>query len=329
MKKRVAINGFGRIGRLVFRHLFDHTDVDIVAINDLTDNATLAHLLEYDSTHRRYAQEISATETSLRVNGSEIAAFSERDPSKLPWSELKVDIVLECTGVFLTREKASLHLQAGAKRVLLSAPAKSSDIETVVLGVNDEILQHHQDILSNASCTTNCLGPMVKVLDEHFGIESGFMTTIHAYTAAQQILDAPHKDLRRARAAAENIIPTTTGAAKALALVYPSVKGKIEASSIRVPVPCGSLTELSVQLTKDFTEESVNALFKEASSDSLKGILEYTEAPIVSSDILGNAHSCILDASLTKKSGNMIKVVGWYDNEYGYSSRLADLVGKI
>lgn len=327
-KTRVAINGFGRIGRLVFRILLDNPNVEIVKINDLTDNATLAYLLKYDSVHGKFNGTVSSDETSLIVNGQSILASSEKEPAKLGWGELGVDVVIECTGRFTERAGADQHIAAGAKKVLISAPAKGEDL-TVVLGVNDALLKPEMTVISNASCTTNCLAPMAKVLDEQFGIESGYMTTIHAYTADQRLQDAPHKDHRRARAAASSIVPTTTGAAKAVSLVLPQLKGRLDGFSARVPVIDGSLTDLTVVLKRSVTKEEVNAAMKAASESYLKGILEYCTDPIVSVDIIGNSHSCIFDAALTSVNGNLVKVVGWYDNEYGYSSRIADMVTKL
>jgi glyceraldehyde 3-phosphate dehydrogenase len=328
MAKRIAINGFGRIGRLTFRNLIQMEGIEVVAINDLTDNATLAHLLKYDSVHGKFPGTVSADDHFLYVNNKKIHAIAERDPKALPWKEMKIDIVIESTGRFTDRETAGLHLSAGAKKVIISAPAKG-DIPTIVLGVNDEVIHADHNIYSNASCTTNCLAPMVKVLDDAFGVESGFMTTIHAYTADQRIQDSPHEDLRRARAAAISIVPTSTGAAKAVGLVLPHLKGKLNGNAMRVPVPDGSVTDFTATLKKPATVEEINAAFKAASETYLKGILEYCEEPIVSSDILGNPHSCIYDVDLTMVQGNTAKIVGWYDNEAGYSARLAQLADRI
>jgi glyceraldehyde 3-phosphate dehydrogenase len=328
MAKRIAINGFGRIGRLTFRNLIQMEGIEVVAINDLTDNATLAHLLKYDSVHGKFPGTVSADEHFLYVNNKKIHAIAERDPKALPWKDMGIDIVIESTGRFTDRESAGLHLNAGAKKVIISAPAKG-DIPTIVLGVNDEVIHTDHDIYSNASCTTNCLAPMVKVLDDAFGVESGFMTTIHAYTADQRIQDSPHEDLRRARAAAISIVPTSTGAAKAVGLVLPHLKGKLNGNAMRVPVPDGSVTDFTATLKKAATVEEINAAFKAASETYLKGILEYCEEPIVSSDILGNPHSCIYDVDLTMVQGNTAKIVGWYDNEAGYSARLAQLADRI
>lgn len=328
MAKRIAINGFGRIGRLTFRNLIQMEGIEVVAINDLTDNATLAHLLKYDSVHGKFPGTVSADEHFLYVNNKKIHAIAERDPKALPWKDMGIDIVIESTGRFTDRETAGLHISAGAKKVIISAPAKG-DIPTIVLGVNDEVIHADHDIYSNASCTTNCLAPMVKVLDDAFGVESGFMTTIHAYTADQRIQDSPHEDLRRARAAAISIVPTSTGAAKAVGLVLPHLKGKLNGNAMRVPVPDGSVTDFTATLKKAATVEEINAAFKAASETYLKGILEYCEEPIVSSDILGNPHSCIYDVDLTMVQGNTAKIVGWYDNEAGYSARLAQLADRI
>jgi glyceraldehyde 3-phosphate dehydrogenase len=329
MAIKVGINGFGRIGRLVFRALIDNPAVEIVKINDLTDNATLAHLLKYDTAHGKFKGTVSADEASLTVNGRSIIASSEKDPSKLDWGGLGVDIVVECTGIFVSQEKASLHIQAGAKKVIISAPAKGEVDATIVLGVNDNMLKPEHKIISNASCTTNCLAPMVKVLEDTFGIVSGFMTTVHAYTADQNLQDAPHRDLRRARAAGLNIVPTSTGAAKALGLVVPSVKGKLDGFATRVPVLDGSLTDLTVVLKRAATAEEINAAMKAAADGPLKGILEYSTEPLVSSDIIGNSASCIFDSELTNSMGTLVKVVGWYDNEWGYSCRVAELVLRV
>ena len=329
-KTRIAINGFGRIGRLTFRNLLKNKDVEVVAINDLTDNDTLVHLLKYDSAHGKFDGTISSTDNSLVVNGNSIIATAIRNPAELPWKENNIDVVLECTGIFTTREKASMHLSAGAKKVVLSAPAKSADIKTIVLGVNDDELTGEEDILSNASCTTNCLAPVCKIIDENWGFQRGSLTTTHAYTADQNIQDAPHRDLRRARAAAYNIVPTSTGAAKAVGLVYPAVQNKMFAMAIRVPVITGSLIELNVLVDKNVTVEEINAKFKEYADGPMNGVLEFCTDPIVSSDIVGNKHSSIFDSQLTDVlEGNLVKVVSWYDNEAGYSARLADLTARV
>ena len=313
---KVAINGFGRIGRHAFKFLLQKPGVEVVAINDLTDNATLAHLLKYDSVHGRFPGTVSHDENHLIINGTPIRIYAERDPKALPWGDLGVDVVLESTGIFTSDEKAGMHLTAGAKKVVISAPA-TGNLKTIVLGVNDEILDGSETVLSNASCTTNCLAPMVKVLEENFGIEEGFMTTIHAYTADQNLQDAPHKDLRRARAAAYSIVPTSTGAAKAVGLVLPHLAGKLNGNAMRVPIPDGSVTDFTVNLKKPATVAEINAAMKAAADSSLKGVMEYTEDEIVSIDIVGNPHSCIFDSKLTQVIGNTAKVVGWYDNETG------------
>jgi len=327
-KIKVAINGFGRIGRLTFRALLEKDNIDIVGINDLTDNLTLAHLLKYDSVHGRFNGTIEADSEGFTVNGDKIKVFEERDPSKLPWGDLGVDVVLESTGIFRDPDGAGKHISAGANKVVISAPAKGG-IKTVVLGVNDEVLSPDDTIVSNASCTTNCLAPMAKILDDSFGLVKGFITTTHAYTADQRLQDAPHSDLRRARAAAYSIVPTSTGAAKAVGLVLPHLEGKLDGIAMRVPIPDGSVTDLVAVLEKEVTEEEVNAAMKAAAEGPLKGILEYTTDPIVSIDIVGNTHSCILDSGLTSAQGTLVKVVGWYDNEAGYSNRAADLIAKI
>lgn len=327
-KIKVAINGFGRIGRLTFKSLLGRENVEIVGINDLTDNQTLAHLLKYDSVHGKFNGTVSADEQSLTVNGQRIEVFAERDPKNLPWGKLGVDVVLESTGRFVDDVSAGAHLQAGAKKVVISAPAKGK-VATVVLGVNEDILTGEETIVSNASCTTNCLAPMAKVLDDAFGIEKGYITTVHAYTSDQNLHDGPHKDLRRARAAALSIVPTSTGAAKAVGLVLPHLNGKLDGIAMRVPIPTGSLTDLTAILKTTPTKEEVNAAFKKAAEAEFKGILEYNDDPIVSVDIVGNTHSCIFDSELTSISGNLVKVIGWYDNEAGYSTRAADLIERL
>lgn len=324
-KINVAINGFGRIGRITFRALQNKPNVNVVAINDLTDNSTLAHLLKYDSIHGRFNGTVTADEQHIIVNGKAIKGLSEKNPENLPWKDLNVDLVLECTGLFLDKEKASGHLKAGAKRVILSAPAKGDDIKMIVLGANENTITDQDQIISNASCTTNCVSPLVKVVDDLCGIENGYMMTIHAYTADQRLQDAPHKDLRRARAAALSIVPTSTGAAKAIGKIFPHLNGKLDGTSVRIPTPTGSLTDLSLIVRNPKSPAEINAAFKAAAEGPLKGILEYTEDEIVSADIVGNPHSCIFDASLTVVKANMVKVFGWYDNEAGYSNRLADL----
>ena len=325
MALKVAINGFGRIGRMVFRAGFSNPDIELVAINDLTDIATLAHLLKYDSVHGAFGEDVSSGERSLIINGKEIEIYSEKDPSRLPWGELGVETVFECTGLFRDRESASGHLDAGAEKVIISAPAKSPDI-TVVMGVNEQEYDaktHH--IVSNASCTTNCLAPVCKVLLDHFGIEKGLMTTTHAYTGDQRLLDFPHKDLRRARAAGLSMIPTTTGAAKAVALVLPQLDGKLNGMAIRVPTPNVSVVDLVVQLTKPTTADAVNQAMEAASKTSLKGILAFSNEPLVSIDFNGAAVSSTVDGPSTMVIGDMLKILSWYDNEFGYSSRMVDL----
>ncbi len=331
MTIRVGVNGFGRIGRNFYRAVAasQGSNIEIVAVNDLTDTKTLAHLLKYDTVLGTFAGEVKASEGAISVDGKEIKVLSQRDPGALPWGDLGVDIVVESTGHFTDAEKAKAHIAAGAKKVIISAPAKGEDA-TFVLGVNDgdyDPAKHH--VISNASCTTNCVAPLAKVLQDSFGIVKGFMTTVHAYTNDQVILDFPHKDLRRARAAAQNIIPTTTGAAKAVALVLPELKGKLDGFALRVPVPDGSITDLVVELERETTKDEVNAAYKAAAEGPLKGYLYYSQDPIVSSDIVGSPASCTFDAPLTMVSGNHVKVLGWYDNEWGYSSRLADLTSLV
>ncbi|CAN5466379.1 type I glyceraldehyde-3-phosphate dehydrogenase [soil metagenome] len=327
---RVAINGFGRIGRTFFRKLYVNKDIQLVGINDLTVPSTLAHLLKYDSIHGRFIGDVAATEHAIVIDGISIPVSAEMDPAKLPWKSMNVDVVIESTGHFTKAELALKHIEAGAKKVIISAPG-SGDLKTIVLGVNDDILDGTEQVISNASCTTNNAAPMVKILDENFGVESAYVTTIHAYTGDQNLHDAPHKDLRRARAAAQSIIPTTTGAAKAISDVFPNLRGKIGGAGIRVPVIDGSLTDITCIIKKGTTVEEINQLFKNAAEGAYKGIIEFTTDPIVSVDIIGNNHSCIFDSLLTSVlgDGKMIKVVGWYDNESGYSARLVDLVRKI
>lgn len=327
---RVAINGFGRIGRTTLRVIAQRTDMEIVVINDLTDARTLAHLLKYDSVHRRFNGTVQAEGAAIVVNGKRIPVTAIKDPAQLEWRKYEVDVVIESTGKFLDRESAQLHLIAGAKRVILSAPPKGNDIATVVLGVNDHILEANDPIISNASCTTNCAAPMIKILDDNWQIDDGYITTVHSYTGDQRLHDAPHKDLRRARAAAVSMVPTSTGAAKAITKIFPHLDGRLGGAGIRVPVPDGSITDITVQLKKLPTAEEINAAFKAAAaSGPLVGILEYTEDPIVSIDVVGNPHSCVYDAEFTSVVGNMVKVMGWYDNEMGYSARLADLVARM
>jgi glyceraldehyde 3-phosphate dehydrogenase len=327
MAIKVGINGFGRIGRLVFRRALEVGGFEFVSINDLTDAATLAHLLKYDSVHGRFNGSVDVDGSDLVINGNRLRITSERNPENLDWTG--VDVVVEATGIFRSREALTSHLKNGAGRVVLTVPAKDEIDATVVLGVNDSVLTGSEKIVSNASCTTNCLAPMVKVLHDAFGIEKGFMTTVHSYTNDQQLLDLPHKDLRRARAAAMNIIPTTTGAARTVGKVMPEMKGRLDGFALRVPTPNGSLTDFVATLRSEVTIEAVNAAMKAAAEGPMKGILEYTEDPIVSSDIIGNTHSTIFDALSTMVNGNMVKVVGWYDNEYGYSCRVVDLVRKL
>ena len=330
MALRVAINGFGRIGRNLFRVIADSDlDLEIVAVNDLTDNESLAMLLKYDSVHGRYAGTVEASDEGLVVDGRTIRVFAERDPASLPWSDLDIDIAVESTGLFTARDDAAKHLDAGAKKVIISAPGKNEDV-TLVLGANEDIYDpanHH--VISNASCTTNSVVPMAKVLDEEFGIVQGLMTTCHAYTGDQNLQDGPHKDPRRARAAAMNIVPTSTGAAKAASLALPQLDGKLDGIALRVPVADGSVTDLVVTLEREVSKDEVNAAFKKAADGPLAGILEYSEDPLVSSDIVGNPHSCILDSKTTMVKGNQVKVLGWYDNEWGYSCRLAELIDFV
>ncbi|MBI2720598.1 MAG: type I glyceraldehyde-3-phosphate dehydrogenase [Bacteroidetes bacterium] len=327
-KIRVAINGFGRIGRVYFRNAILNPQIEIIAINDVTDIETLAHLLKYDSIHRAFPGDIKIEGKDLLVNGKKIKIVSAKDPSQLPWKENNIDIVVECSGLFLDVESVQKHLNAGAKKVIISAPAKDDSIKTLVLGVNDNTLKKEDVIISNASCTTNCAAPMLKVL-EQFGIEEAYITTVHSYTNDQRIHDAPHKDLRRARAAAMSIIPTSTGAAKAITKIFPQLEGKIGGCGMRVPVADGSLTDITCVLTKIPSVEQINAAFKEASQSHLKGILQYTEDPIVSVDVIGNPHSVLYDSEFTSVVGNLVKVIGWYDNEWGYSNRLVDLTVKM
>ena len=329
MTIRVAINGFGRIGRCVFRSAWNDPEIEFVHINDLTDDKTLAHLLKYDSVHGKF-EGAEAVEGGIKVGNTIIPTSAERDPSQLPWAEKNIDVVLECTGFFLKSEQAQLHLDAGAKRVLLSAPAKSSDVKTIVVGVNDQDLDSSHRIVSNASCTTNCLAPLAKVLDEKFGIVNGLMTTIHAYTGAQKIVDGPHKDLRRARAAAVNMVPTTTGAAKAVSLVLPQLKGKLNGMAIRVPTPNVSLIDLVFNSERPMTKEDINAAVIEAANGTLNGVLGCTDEPLVSIDMVGNEHSSIVDLISTQTMGpNMGKVLSWYDNEWGFSNRMVELTKKL
>jgi glyceraldehyde 3-phosphate dehydrogenase len=331
MSIKLGINGFGRIGRLCFRSILERDDhnFDIVGVNDLTDAETLATLLKYDTVHGQFPGEVRLDGDALVVNGDRFPVFAEQDPTKLPWGDLGCDTVIESTGVFRTRDKAAQHIEAGADKVVISAPAKSEVDAMVVLGVNDDILTGDEEVVSNASCTTNCLAPLVKVLDDAFGVESGLMTTVHAYTASQNIVDGPHGDLRRARAAAESIIPTTTGGAKAVGKVLPHLDGRLDGMAMRVPTPNGSVTDLTAVVEQDVTIEDVNEAFREAANGELDGILAYSEEPIVSRDIIHDPHSCIYDAPWSNVAGSQVKVVGWYDNEWGYASRTVDLVEKL
>lgn len=326
---RVAINGFGRIGRTTLRVLLERKNIEVVVINDLTDSVTLAHLFKYDSVHRRFNGTVTSDADGIVINNVRIPVTAVKDPALLDWKRFNVDVVLECTGKFLDRESATLHLKAGAKKVILSAPPKGNDVPAVVLGVNDHIIETAGDIISNASCTTNCAAPMIKILDDNWQIDDGYITTVHSYTGDQRLHDAPHKDLRRARAAAVSMVPTSTGAAKAITKIFPHLDGRLGGCGIRVPVPDGSITDITCQLKKLPTPEEINAAFKKAAEGELKGILEYTEDPIVSIDIVGNPSSCVYDAEFTSVVGNMVKVMGWYDNEMGYSARLADLIPRF
>lgn len=326
MAIRIGINGFGRIGRNVMRVMATRKDFEVVAINDLSDSKTLAHLLKYDSTHGRFPGEVKGAEGKLIVNGKDVKVCAEKDPANLPWKDLGVDFAIESTGVFTARADIEKHLKAGAAKVLLTVPAKDAIDATIVMGVNQDTLKASDKLISNASCTTNCVVPMVKVLHESFGIEKAFMNTIHAYTNDQRILDLVHKDLRRARSAAQNIIPTSTGAAKTAGVVYPELKGKVDGMSVRVPVQDGSVTDFVSVLKKEVTKEQVNEAFKKYAAGPLKGILEYSEEELVSSDIIDNPHSCILDSLSTMVIGNLVKTIGWYDNEWGYSNRVCDLI---
>ncbi len=330
MTTRIAINGFGRIGRNLLRAIRKYDlDVQVVAVNDLTDPVTLGHLTKYDSVHGRFPGEVRVEGSSIVIDGTPIAVLSERDPAALPWGDLGVDVVVESTGFFTERDKAAKHLEAGARKVIISAPAKNEDI-TIVMGANEgdyDPQQHH--VISNASCTTNSVVPMAKVLHESFGIAQGLMTTVHAYTGDQRIHDAPHEDLRRARAAAVSIIPTTTGAAKAAALALPELKGRLDGMALRVPIPDGSVTDLTLLLEREVTVAEINAAMRAAAEGPLKGILEYCEDPIVSIDVVGNPHSCVFDSLATMASGRLVKVLGWYDNEWGYSVRLAQLTALV
>ncbi|HPR16974.1 MAG TPA: type I glyceraldehyde-3-phosphate dehydrogenase [Candidatus Cloacimonadota bacterium] len=327
--KNIAINGFGRIGRLVFRELLERKGYQICAINDLTDAKTLAHLLKYDSVHGQLKYEVEAKENSIIVDGKEIKIYAERDPELLPWKALNIDIVVESTGVFRSRDKAAKHLTAGAKKVIISAPAKGEVDATIVMGVNDNTLKSEHKIVSNASCTTNCLAPVMKVMTDNFQVESAFMTTVHSYTGDQRLLDFPHSDLRRARAAALNMVPTTTGAAVATGKVIPILQGKIDGMAVRVPTPDGSLIDVVMTVDRETSVEEINGLMKKAAETYLKGYLEYSEAPLVSTDIVHNPASSIFDSGVTMVRGNMVKVLSWYDNEWGYSCRVVDLIERL
>jgi len=327
-KIKVAINGFGRIGRVTMRALLQRNNIEVVAINDITDSATLAHLFKYDSIHGKFDGTVAIEGDGIKINGQHIKITAHKDPAALPWKELGVDAVIESTGLFIDRPSAEKHIAAGAKRVIISAPAKG-DIKTIVMGINDKDLKSTDIVVSNASCTTNCAAPMAKVIHESWGIEVGFMTTIHAYTSDQRLHDSPHKDMRRARAAALSMIPTSTGATKAIVEIFPELKGKLTGDSIRVPVPDGSITDFTFIVKKVPTVAEINAAFKKISEGELKGILEYSEEPLVSADIVGNPHSCIFDSGLTAVIGNLVKISGWYDNETGYSNRLVDLIEKM
>ncbi|MCC6599437.1 MAG: type I glyceraldehyde-3-phosphate dehydrogenase [Crocinitomicaceae bacterium] len=325
--KKIAINGFGRIGRMCFRSLMTNKNVEVVAVNDLTDVPTLAHLLRYDSIHGKFRLPVEVSGEALVVNGKKVLVFAQKDAAALPWKELGIDVVIESTGIYTSREGAGKHIAAGARKVVISAPA--TGVKTIVLGVNEEMITADDTMLSNASCTTNCLAPMVKVLHEKFGIEKGYITTVHAYTADQRLHDAPHRDLRRARAAGLSIVPTSTGAAKAVGEVLPALRGKLDGVAVRVPVPDGSLTDLVAIVSREVTKEEVNDAMNAAADGNMKGIIEYCTDPIVSADIVGNTTSCIFDAALTAVNGNLVKIMGWYDNEAGYSQRICDLVERI
>ena len=329
MKIKIAINGFGRIGRNLFRLLIHHPQIEVVAINDLADTATMAHLLKYDSVHGKLSENISHDEQHLIVNNQKVTFLHEKDITKLNWNPFNLNFVIEATGKHKTADLLQHHIKNGAKRVILSVPPDDNEIKTVVLGVNESILDGSELIVSNASCTTNNAAPMVKVINELCGLDKAFITTVHSYTTDQSLHDQPHKDLRRARGAAQSIIPTTTGAAKALTKIFPEFEGKIGGGGIRVPVPDGSLTDITCYVNRDVSVEEINEAFKKAAKNQLKGIVEYTEDPIVSVDVLGNTHSCLFDAQLTTVLGRMVKIVGWYDNEIGYSSRLIDLIGFL
>ena len=329
MRVRIAINGFGRIGRIFLRSVLNHSQIEVVAIHDLSSAQTMSHLFKYDSVHRTYQGNVSHTENSINIDGHNIQYSSISNPEELPWKELKIDVVVECTGLFKSKELASHHLKAGAKKVIISAPPLDSSIKTIVMGVNDHLIDGTETIISNASCTTNSAAPMIQLINNHFGIESAYITTIHSYTTDQRLHDSPHIDLRRARAGATSIVPTTTGAAKAITKIFPELIGKMGGCGIRVPVPDGSLTDITCIVSKNTSVAEINDLFDKSANGSLNGILSFIKDPIVSVDILGNKHSCVFDSKLTSVIGKMVKVVGWYDNEVGYSNRLIDLVVKI
>jgi glyceraldehyde 3-phosphate dehydrogenase len=330
MAVKVGINGFGRIGRFVFRAGLNYKNIEFVGINDLTDAKTLAYLLKYDSSQGRFPGTVEAKDSSIIVNGKEIKIYAEKDPAKLPWKALGVKVVVESTGIFRKRDEVMKHIEAGAEKVILTVPAKDKVDATIVMGVNDDTLTGKEKVISNASCTTNCIAPMIKVLNDNFGLVKGLMTTCHAYTNDQRLLDFPHKDLRRARAAALSIIPTSTGAARTVGKIITELEGKLDGFALRVPVPVGSIADFVALLKKDVTKEEVNLAMKKAAEGPMKGVLQYCEDPIVSQDIVGNPHSCIFDAELTLVlGGNMVKVIGWYDNEWGYSVRVIDLIEKI
>lgn len=326
---RVAINGFGRIGRTFTRVIQNHPEIELVAINDLGEINNLAHLLKYDSIHGKFPRAIIVSGDHLNIDGKEVLILNQKDPKTLPWADLKIDLVIEATGLFRETKQAKQHINAGAKKVIISAPAADADTKTIVLGVNDHLLDGTEQIVSNASCTTNSAAPLIKVLQDNWKIEQAYITTVHSYTSDQRLHDAPHKDWRRGRAGAQSIVPTTTGAAKAITKIFPELDGKIGGAGIRVPVPNGSLTDLSCFLTEEVSIEAINAAFKKAADTNLKGILEYTDDPLVSIDVIDNSHSCVFDSQLTSTLGRMVKVVGWYDNEWGYSNRLAELAMRI
>ncbi len=329
MAIRIAINGFGRIGRSLTRVIQSFDEIELIAINDLADASNLAHLLKYDSIHGRFPSEVKAVDDLIIINGKEVLVTNHNSPVDAPWKRLGIDVVIEATGKFRTKELAAQHLDAGAKKVIISAPAQDKEIKSVVLGINDHLIEQDDLILSNASCTTNSAAPLVKVLQDNWGIEEAYISTVHSYTSDQRLHDAPHQDWRRGRAAAQSIVPTTTGAAKAITKIFPELEGHMGGAGIRVPVPNGSLTDFSCMVKSDTSVEEINAAFKAAAEGPLKGILEYTEDPIVSRDIIGNPYSCVFDAQLTSVLGRMVKVVGWYDNEWGYSNRLAELIQRV